>query len=222
MKKVLLSTALLCIAGMSQAQFTKGQTALGGQLSFSTVTSNLTYTPATPTWVKSRATQFSVSPSVSFFSSPTAMSSFGVTYANNITKTDNPPSGSVQKNTTNSAGLFFRLTKLNRLANRFYFTYGGGPTVSYSKSKDEFISSPESTSSMVNVGINGGIGLLYQLNNRLLLTTNLNNVLAASYYHAEYKAGSVGAGNANGFSFSTGLSGFSLNSLSIGMMLLLK
>ncbi len=68
-------------------------------------------------------------------------------------------------------------------------------------------------------GLSGSIGVMYRLKQRFLLDCNFSNLLSASYGHTVYANSTY---TSDTFNFSTGLSGFSMNSLAFGIKYLLN
>jgi hypothetical protein len=106
--------------------------------------------------------------------------------------------------------------------------YSIGVSYNYSGSKNYNLSG--NTSSKSNgwgIEAIGSVGLFYQLNNRFLLTTNLINLVTISYGQQRYQYFDANNNLTNteqgsSWRINTGLTGFSLNNLGIGVKYLLK
>lgn len=217
MKKTVLALFLLCSIGAGNAQFSQGQKAISGGIGLNTSTSESTSGPT----AKQTNTSFSIAPAFTIFTSPTMMTSIGVYYSHGTNKSVSGTSSATSK--ADGTGVFFTRTKLNKLANRFYFTYGGTASASLGFTKNATVpATPEISSNSWIVAVGGNLGLMYQLNNRLLLSTNLNNFLSASFSHGVQKNGGVATQKNNTFNFGTGLTATPLSNFSVGVMLLLK
>jgi hypothetical protein len=122
MKNLLLLCICFCIVVTSKAQFEKGQKMIAGQLSFNSLTTQ----PKT-TFTGSTSSNIFTSISLSRFASPTIIKGFGVTFEY----------GEHSSNFfSSSVGVFYNCTKLEKLANRFYLTYGGNLAINYSEFKN--------------------------------------------------------------------------------------
>jgi hypothetical protein len=223
MKNFLLVFALLCIACTTQAQFTTGQKMIGVQLYGGLSGESLSSNP-----FKSKSSEIGVFLSVSKFKSPTQYNTLGISYRNGHSSIDNIP-GYENSSNSNSFFLFAERTKLKQLANRFYFTYTGAISTAYQigtyKATNASVLSTE-TNNTYQADLTAGIGLLYQLNERFIFTTNLANILNFTYFYSDAKkttgtATSTSTSN-SGFRLRSGLTGFSTSSLVIGVKYLLK
>lgn len=225
MKNILLLCAFSCaVFTTTKAQFTTGQKMIGGQLSAGT-----SYT-SYPGGSQNNSSDVTVSISLSRFKSPTVFNSMGISYS----FLRNRGNGTTLPSTTynHGVGIFAERTKLERLANRFYFTYTGSVNASYGYRKGDFPTGVPATSSVIrgdsyNLYLAGTIGLLYQLNDRFIVYANLTNLLFAGYQHSEENT-TVGNAPAtpvrnNSFRITTSLaSGFSLSNFPIGLRYMLK
>lgn len=221
MKKLCLLLTLLCFVYATEAQFSTGQRMIGGQLSVGYSNTDFNTTPIQ----KQNNSSVSISPVFSRFSSPTRINGFGLQYSYAHQKTG---IGSPSEQTYNShlIGAFVSQTHLQPLAKKLYFTLSGTAGAGYQFQKISSTSSPATTDIKgVNVYLRGGIGLLYQLNQRFVLSTQLNNLVSLEFGHGKTtnNNGTVSTSNTtNQVGFSTGLNGFSLNSIGIGVSYLLK
>ena len=206
MKNLLLLCICFCIVVTSKAQFEKGQKVITGQFSFNTQSTRIN----SPSGVSNASDVFAAF-SYSSFSSPTTLKGFGfnLVYGDNSTNS-----------ISNSVGIFYNYTKLEKLANRFFLTFDGTAAINYSQgnfnpTKQTFIFS--------NVSLN--LGLLYHLNNRFLLSASLVNLASLSYSFSETNTSMVGSPAVNtkrkGFYFNS-LRGFNLNNMAFGFRYLLK
>ncbi|MBI1692345.1 MAG: hypothetical protein FYV88_0680, partial [Bacteroidetes bacterium] len=154
MKNLLLLCICFCLVATSKAQFEKGQKMIAGQLSFNSLTTQ----PKT-TFTGSTSSNIFTSFSLSRFASPTIIKGFGVTFEY----------GEHSSNFfSSSVGVFYSCTKLEKLANRFYLTFGGTLAINYSEFKN-FDTKHSSVTSIVSLNL----GLLYHLNNRFLLSASV-------------------------------------------------
>ena len=150
--------------------------------------------------------------SYSSFSSPTTLKGFGI----NLLYGDNSTN-----NIGNSVGVYYKYTKLEKLANRFFLTFDGTAAINYSQGN---FNPTKQTYIFSNVSLN--LGLLYHLNNRFLLSASLVNLASLSYSFSETNTSMVGGTAVNtkrkGFNFNSGLSGFNLNNVAFRFKYLLK
>jgi hypothetical protein len=226
MKNFLLITALLCIAFTTQAQFTTGQKMIGGQIAGTFSDNRSDGAPSSD-----KTSNIGLSLSLSKFKSPTSYRSFGIAYTNyhRTTRDFSAPADDGFKANTNYFDVFFDNTKLLPLAKNFYFTYTGtvGAGVQFGKNTTTGGTTVAYNNYNSYVGfVNGNIGLLYGLTPRFLFTCNLANLLSISVAHTDSKSGFSStvpvSSHQNSFAISTGLTGLSLNSISIGAKYMLK
>lgn len=221
MKKLCFVLASFCLVYAAEAQFSTGQRMIGGQLSVGYSNTDINTTPIQ----KQNSSSVSLSPTFYKFSSPTRLNGFGLQYSYAHQKTG---IGSPSEQTYNShlIGAFVSQTHLQPLAKKLYFTLSGTVGANYQFQKTSSTNSPNTTDTKgVNVYLRGGIGLLYQLNQRFVLSTQLNNLVSLEFGHNKSTT-SNGTSSVNSTTnqvgFSTGLNGFSLNSVGIGVSYLLK
>lgn len=221
MKKNLLFFCLLLTIITCDAQFQAGQKAIGGQVSLNLYDNNTGSLP-TP---GQRSTSFSTSLSLSHFKTPTVSKGLGIFY-NHLHSRGNIGGTNELTSSANSIGVFVNTSKLQTLTKNFYLAFTGTAQGAYTFSTSKLTVLPaKNETSGYNIGLSGSLGLLYQLNQQFLLTCDLNNLLGVSYGHVNYKSVGVANGydnHSNTFTFSSGLSGFSLNTLSVGIKYLLK
>jgi hypothetical protein len=206
---------MLLIIIACDAQFQAGQKAIGGQVAF-----GINNFSVPLPYNSQKATALSVNLSLSHFRSPTLLNSFGIAYNYNYSLFY---SGSLlEKNTSsnNNIDAFVSSTKLKSLAKDFYFTLTGMARASYSSFNIKQPSiNGEARTHGYGAGLTGSIGVMYRLNQRFLLNCDFSNLLSASYGHTVHTNNTY---STNTFNFSTGLSGFSMNSLAFGVKYLLN
>jgi hypothetical protein len=221
-KNLLLFTCLLSVCFVN-AQFSAGQKLIGGQFAISLVKSNeKNPTPGTG------SNQFLInfSPSIARFKTPNLLTGAGFfySYEHYVVDVGGPAE---RTDDSHSFGLFINRTKLETLARKFYFTYTGTAGANYQVGHSYFASGATNTDSDgYTIYVSGGIGLMYQLNQRFLLSFGLVNLLNLSYYHGA-QTRYVASGNTyeskmNGFNLSTSFTNINLNSVSVGVRYLLK
>ncbi len=216
MKKNLLFFCMLLTIIACDAQFQAGQKAIGGQVSFGINN----FSAPQPPYNQQKTTALSASLSLVHFKNPTLLNGFGISYGYNYGRfyVGAPPDQNTSSNNTIDA--FVSSTKLKPLAKDFYFTLTGMVRASY------FFSTTKQPPTIIEArthgygaGLSGSIGVMYRLNQRFLLDCNFSNLLSASYGHTVY---ANSAYTSDTFNFSTGLSGFSMNSLAFGVKYLLN
>ncbi|MBY0481256.1 MAG: hypothetical protein K2Q21_07870 [Chitinophagaceae bacterium] len=214
MKNLLLFFLCILVLNTVNAQFTKGQRTIDGQFSFF----NQHYSGSTNTYsAPTNNSSLGLALSLSRFSNPNTIKGFGLRYF----YSDN---GSFQ--IRNGAAAFYSYTKLETLAKQFYLSFSGVGNVYYNEDKWVVINTPYKETGL-GVGINLEMGLLYQLNQRFLITArlvNLANLNYTNYRTQQYPtSGSLPEpAKSSSVNFYTGLNGFSLNNISIGFRYLLK
>ena len=219
MKNKILFVLLFSVVSVCHAQFETGKKIIGGQMQLGF--SNYNYNPGSTTATEQHFSQFSTSLSLSRFKSPTLLNGFGISYVYNY----NNAIGNILDN-SHTIGIFVNSTKLQPLANKFYLSFTGTAGAGYGFGKTNFVNSTNYTKSKgYNVYVSGGMGLLYQLNQRFLLSCGLTNLLNMSYNHGDitiYSGTNVNESKNNSVNLSSGLSGFSLNNLAVGVRYMLK
>ncbi len=205
-----------------QAQFSSSQKMIGGRFGFA-LNSN---SPDKSMPAVQKGGNVSASFSLSKFTTPTRLKGVGIYYGYNYQhyNINNPGSESTQN--IHNVGFFIDRTRLQPLAKKLYLSFTGTAGINLGFGKNKTGSSGNYTrDNNYLLYLNGGMGLWYQLNNRFLLTGDLNNLLSIAYNRTEYKnynGTSVISGYNQSFGLSTGLNGFSLNSFQIGVRYLLK
>lgn len=219
MKKIYLLAALLLGISIADAQLVTGSKLLGGafNLNFSNSENNTT-NPGTD--LRSSAASFQIS--LMKVRNPHLLHGFGLNFLYNHTK--NLPSNF----TANSFGVggFYAVTKLVPLATKFSLALTGTAGADYVSGKT-FMNSATNYDryNVYNVGLNGTLGLWYQLNQRLLFTADLSNLFGLYYSHNStdnYAGSVVTRSGSNSIGLRTGLTGFSLNSVNVGVRYILK
>jgi len=221
MRRTFISCALVVCCAVGHTQFETGKKVIGGQFAVSINNNNLNSTPG----VEQRFGSFSSSFSLSRFKSPTLLNGFGFSYGYNHS-INNVGSPTEQSNYNHGIGVFVNSMRLQPLARKFYLSFTGKAGAAYNFGKSNYISNTNySKSNGYSVSISGEMGLLYQLNQRFLLTCNLTNLLNLSYHYGNntiYAGANIYKSNSNGIHLSSGLSGFSLNSMAVGVRYILK
>ncbi len=180
MKNLLLITAFTCSVFFAHGQFTAGQKMISGQFGFSTSLNDVNFTPG----VSGNYVYVNFSPSFAKFKSPTLLDGMGISYfySRYHTGIGNPAAERIEP--THSFGVFVNRTKLEPLAKKFFFTYTGTLAANVSLSRDRYASGVRVRDQDVYAGtVSGGIGLLYQLHPRFLVTWGLTNVISLTYNH---------------------------------------
>lgn len=221
MKKSVLLLAALCFVFAANAQFSAGQKMIGGQVSMGY--SNVDR--STPSLQKQHNFSAGFSPVFYRFKTKNKVNGYGLNYYYLRQKTDIGTPGEMTYQ-NHSVGAFLSQTQLQPIAKNLYFTLTGTVGANYQIQKNKSnVSAVYNDAKGFNLFLRGGIGLWYQLNQRFILTTQLNNLLSAEYSYnktTSTNGTNTTSGTTNGFGFTTGLNGFSLNSLGIGVNYLLK
>lgn len=221
MRRTLLSGVLMVCCTIGHTQFETGKKIVGGQFNILFNKTNFNGTPG----AEQRSSYFSSSLSLSRFKSPTRLNGFGFNYgySHSINNVGRP---SEQTNYNHGIGFFINSIRLQPLARKFYLSFTGTAGAGYNFGKLNYISNTNySQSNAYSVSISGEMGLWYQLNQRFLLTCNLANLLNLSYQYGNnttYAGATIYKSNSNGINLSSGLSGFSLNSMAVGVRYILK
>lgn len=222
MKKTKLLAVFLCTAAIkvSYGQFETGKNMIGGGIGFATQSNN---TGTSPT-INQRSSAFSLSLSLSRFSSPVSVKGFGISYSYSFNSSSSAPELSIH---THAVGASLNRTRLQPLGKNFYMAFSGDLGAGHSFGRTNYTG----VNNYLNIrsyhgGISGALGIWYHLNQRFILSCNLSNLANISYSYNSYTTYSggvsVNSGNSSNFSISTALSGFSLNTLSVGVRYILK
>lgn len=219
MKNIYLLAALLLTVSISNAQLVTGSKLLGGafNLNFANSENNVS-NPGSDL----RSSNVSLQLSLMTVRNPRLLNGFGLNFLYNHTK--NIPSN--YSADSYGIGGFYAVTKLVPLATKFSLALTGTAGADYLSGKT-FLNSATNYDryKVYSVGLNGSLGLWYQLNQRLLFTTDLSNLFGLNYSHTstESYAGSVVTkSGSNSIGLRTGLTGFSLNSVTVGVRYILK
>lgn len=224
MKNAWFFTLLFFSVAVCDAQFQTGTKVISGQLGFSASNNNnLSPTPGT----EQRSTQFSTSFSLGRFKSPTVLNAFGIYYGynHNHNNIGSPPDEQLYN--SHNIGAFISSTKFKLLARKFYLSFTGTGGAGYVFSKTSYVANTANYSKGdgYNLYVSGDMGLLYQLNERFLLNATLTNLISLSYRYgtnSNYSGTNVSKTNNTSFNFNSGLNGFSLSNIGVGIRYILK
>lgn len=184
MRKCIAFAAALFGFICGKAQFAPGQKMLSGIIQLGTT--NGYFNNITPSQ-EYKGIGVSFSPTFSRFTSEKAFVSVGLMYGYNENRTNINTSGETNIH-ANTVGITLARTRLEKLANRFYFTYSGqfSATASFQKSM-QGIPYSDGDVDTYTTGFYGGVGLLYRMNERFMFTTTLANIFQAYYSHTNYR-----------------------------------
>ena len=213
MKNLLLLCVCFLLITTTKAQFEKGQKMIDGQFSF--YDQKIQANSVRPMFNSSNV---NASFSLSHFTSPTIIKGFGISYGYGDNGTNYISS---------YVGAFYNCTKLEKLANRFYLTFGGTAAINYSEANTSAnFAQDKNKQTSITPSLSLGLGLLYHLNNRFLLSASLVNLANLSYSFNDTKTFPTGSTTyttkSNTFNLNSGLNGFNLYSVSFGFKYLLK
>ena len=222
MKNYLPIIACLLFVQFVNAQFSSGQKMIGGQLSVNFYSNDLTSSPGSEQRTGSVFTSFSLSR----FKSPTYFSGFGINYGYNYTHSNIGLAATEYIDRNNSLGIFVSGTKLKSLAGKFYLGFTGTSGMVYGFGRTTYSSNGDFRRvNNYNIYVTGGLGVFYKLDERFLLNASLFNLIGLSYNYTHYSpnnSSNLYESNASSFTISSGLSGFSLNNIGVGVRYLLK
>jgi hypothetical protein len=211
MKNLLLFCICILLLSSSKAQFEKGQKMITGQFSFSDQKVQSGSSTSSP-----NSSYIFASFSLSHFTNPTTIKGFGINYGYN----DN------SYNITSTYGAFYNCTKLEALTKRVYLSFGGTAAINY---RNYIFNNPNfnaNTQTSITPSLSIGLGLLYHLNDRFLVTASVLNLasLYCSFDNSETfpNGGSPITTKSHTLGLSSGLTGYSLSSIGLGFNYLLK
>jgi hypothetical protein len=224
MKNLLLLTTFVCSVFFARAQFATGQKLISGQFGISLADNEINATPG----IGSNNVFLNFSPSFAKFKSPTVLDGIGISYfySRYHTGISSPATERIQP--THSIGVFVNRTKLEPLAKKFFFTYTGTIAANAAFSRDRYASGPRARDQdNYGVSLAGGIGLLYQLNQRFLLTWGLSNVVSLAYNYSietSYTPANTPAYKiiSNRIALEGNMVSFNLGNVSVGVKYMLK
>lgn len=224
MKNLLLLTAFLCLAFFADAQFTTGQKLISGQFGITLNESDINSIPG----VSGNNTFVSFSPSFAKFKSPTVLSGAGISYYYSRYHSGIGSGAAERIQPTHFFGIFVNRTKLEPLAKKFFFTYTGTAGVNVSFSRDRYASGLRARDQDIyGASVTAGMGLLYQLHPRFLVTWEFSNLISLNYNHARetsYNPSNTPAYQniSNSISLSGNLANFTLGYVMVGVKYMLK
>ena len=213
---------LLAAALSTQAQIMKGDTLLGGNISFSSGTGS-SNDPTNPD--HEHQSYFSFSPSVGKAVKDNLLAGFDLLYAHSSSSSNDGSTGYSEKINTYGAGVFLRWYKYLG-ANFSIFGQGRlGGTYSDQRDLNSVSSSSNADQKTYNINLGFYPGLAYAISNRFQVEMGLQNLVAVGYSHTKQTltdANDPGTriSKNNSFSASTGLGG-SLQGFVIGFKVLL-
>lgn len=197
---------------MSHAQFNKGQRMIGGLFYY-----NLNINKSNSIIYDNSSSGAQVSYSI--FRNQMSYYSIGLNYNYYSNSSDNHSFG---------YGINYGYTQLQSLAKKFYLGVSGSGSINQNQSKNYTVNGNlNSKTHGWNIEALGNVGIYYQLNNRFLLSTNLINLITIRYAHDQTSSldannNLIKTGEGNSWTINTGLTGFSVNNLGIGVKYLLK
>lgn len=221
MKKSVCLLAAVCFVFSVHAQFSAGQKMIGGQVSMGYSNVNR----SNPSIQKQNSFSAGFSPVLYRFKSQNKVNGYGLNYFYSRQNTDIGIPAELNYQ-SHSVGAFVSQTQLQPIGKKLYFTLSGTVGANYQiKKNNSNLSTVGYDAKGFNLFLRGGIGLWYQLNQRFVLTTQLNNLVSAEYSYNKITSTNgtnTSSSITNEVGFTTGLNGFSLNSLGIGVNYLLK
>ncbi len=218
--KWLLILTLMSI-GNASAQFETGKKVIGGQFGIAFSNNKVNSNANTD----QSSTSVNLNISLSRFITPTSLRGFGVNYGYDYTHSNINNPGLDQKAYAHILGAFITRTKLQPLAKKIYLSFSGTAGAGYGFGKTKYASVTGSTDTKtIYANLFASLGVWYQLNQRFILSGELSNLLNLSY---RYNAGDVHSGtnhykySTSTLNFNTGLSGFGVNGLTVGVRYIL-
>jgi hypothetical protein len=208
MKKLYLSSSLLFIGFLSQAQFSKGTVLLGGDINFQSSTDKLTVDNAPQAGTTSKQTNISLQPSVGKAIQDNLVLGFGLDFA--YSAVPNPGSNQYQYNEY-GAEIFLR--KYKELGNRFYLFGESNLGFDYSDLQFDYQPSNEPFSTEIKgyaINLVFTPGIAYAVSHKWQVEIELPSLLYASY--GQSKENDLYTGmpdqhrSTKGFDFGSGLS----------------
>lgn len=219
MKTTFLIGSLL-LTTASFAQFNKGDHLINGSVGLGSSSTRITGTSASDL---TKGSGVNLNLSVSTFSSNLVRNTFGFYVSNNVAKRNlnSPPMATV--NSSLDYGVFFSRAKLLPIAKSLYLNFPFTVSAGLTNAKSEIGGSSGSENRTKGFAANLGVsaGLLYQLNNRWVLTLSLPELLSVGY--STNKSSSYTNGvlqnpglRSSSFALNGGIGDRSLGGLSVG------
>ncbi|MBV9986667.1 MAG: hypothetical protein JO301_03250 [Chitinophagaceae bacterium] len=204
------------------AQFSAGNKLIGGNLYFTGANNSSSASPGTEQQTSFAAFDLSLMR----FRTPASLAGFGLSAGYSRYRTTD---GTIPFDTYSSGynfGAFFNWTRLEPLASRFYMALTGSVNAQYNFGQIDNSSSVQYTHyNGYSTAVAGALGVWYSMHPRLLFTCDLNNLITLAYshnVHDSYSGATLVTAKQSSFTFRSGLGGFSLNNLSVGIRYLLK
>lgn len=215
---------------LSDAQFETGQKVIGGNISFSTNSSNSTQVYDTRNY-HSDGISAVINLSIAKFYSPVSLRGAGIFYMYNNSKSysleDSSNNRNGYKNLQHSIGINLFSQHFIPISTRLFFTIQTSITAMYGFGKQSDITNV-STVKNKGYGISAALapGVSYKINKRFLFDAYLSNLLSAGYGHSTtttvYPLAKETKTRSDNFNISTSLSNTNLGGIGFGFRWLLK
>lgn len=219
-----LSLLFFLTSLFATAQFDIGQKVVGGNVGFTTTTTDNYYRMGTSV----KQVFFSVSPSIAKFTKSNQLCGIGL-YYNYLHQQTRGNYSTDPNDYSHYIGLNLFSQHFFTLAPKFYFSVIGTGSLGYSFGSNTYrsgVNEINKKSSGYNINIGLAPGLSYRIIPRLLFDAYLNNFLYAGYTHSQVKENvnvpAVVKGYANSFTVSSSLGNTSLGNIGVGFRWLLK
>lgn len=212
------------------AQFATGQKVIGGNVSFSTCSSNSTQIFDNRIYHNS-GTSIGINPSIGKFYTPTSLRGIGIIYNynnnNNYSTEDTTANRNGYKNFLNSAGLNIFSQHFISLSSNLFFTIQTSALALYSFCKlSDLITTTTTKNKAYGISAALAPGISYKLNSRILFDAYFSNLLSVGYTYSttvtNYPLPKETKTHGNSFNISSSLSNTNLGNIGLGFRWLLK
>ena len=201
------------------SQFEKGSKWIGGSLGYSgTATEN----EPQPSTSKSNNYSISLSPVYSIFNKDNHFTTYTFGYSISSAKTEF--NGITNSNVvTHNFALGYSKTRLFPISKKFYASFTRGVAIGYALSNNKYSNSINNTrSNNYNLNLALDMGLMYQFNERFVLTTKINNFFYDNLSYQVNKSNVTGSyettSKTTRSSVGSSLNGFNLSNLQFSLL----
>ncbi len=217
-KKSTILILLIVTSFMANAQFNKGQKVWGGNVGFSTGTSDVNVSDKNI----SKYTNISINPTFSKFTKSNQLVGFGVSYVYAYQKYISSNLQDYQKSRSNSFGASIFTQKFFPIAPKFFFTTQLKASADYSFGRNNYSTQTYTvTNKGLAVAVSVTPGLTYQLTNRWLIDGYLNNLFLAGYSYS-WSNNPFDKRVTKNFTVSSSLTNLTSGNLALGFRYLLR
>ena len=219
-KKSTILILLIVLTSVANAQFTKGQKVLGGNIGFAVGKSE-----SSDNFTSSQ-NSFTINPSFAKFTKSNQLCGIGMGYGYSRQKSESPNNAQNSYIINQTIGVNVFSQRLYSMAKKLYFTLNTPASIYYMFGKNIVKSSNSINESMgkgYSINLSLAPGVSYQLNNRWLFDAYLSNLVNVGFSHNQSKSSTSNyKTKSNNFGISSSLSNTNLGNIGLGFRYLLR